>query len=98
MNIKVATSGKSFLLKNYLFSRNRVNILDKRSKIMLVMLIYHYMSNFLFPGFRIFITRLIGSKRGGPGGPCGPGGPGCQCGPGGQGCPGGQGGPGGQHT
>ena len=92
MNIKVATSGKSFLLKNYLFSSNRVNILDKRSKIMLVLLIYHYMSNFLFPGFRIFITRLIGSKRGGPGGP------GCQCGPGGQGGqgrPGGQSGPGG---
>ena len=58
MNIKVATSGESFLLKNNLFSSNRVNILDKRSKIMLVLLNYHYMSNFLFSGFMFYYHKI----------------------------------------
>ena len=58
MNIKVTSSGESFLLKDNLFSSNRMNILDKRSKIMLVLLIYHYMSNFLFPSFRFYYHKI----------------------------------------
>ena len=58
MNNKLASSEKYFLLKNNLFNGNRVNILDKRSKIMLVLLIYHYMSNFLFPSFRFYYHKI----------------------------------------
>ena len=58
MNNKLASSEKYFFLKNNLFNGNRVNILDKRSKIMLVLLIYHYISNFLFPSFRFYYHKI----------------------------------------